>query len=140
MSLLDEAFWEALDAAQGNEDAAFPILKRKLANPSPPPIQELRWLRSKYADDTDDILKEALGRFAREMAGATERGRRPVRLSVTIPSLTNPGAPHQGEPAAGRLPRDALDPRRELGSWAYDLPTRLPSRSLPSVAARSQGP
>jgi len=53
-----------LDAAQGNEDAAFPILKRKLANPSRDLIQELRWLRSKYADDTDDILKETLGRFA----------------------------------------------------------------------------
>ena len=64
MSLLDDAFWEALDAAQGNEDAAFPILKRKLANPSRDLIQELRWLRSRYADDTDDILKEALGRFA----------------------------------------------------------------------------
>ena len=35
MSLLDDAFWEALDAAQGDEDAAFPILKRKLANPPP---------------------------------------------------------------------------------------------------------
>ena len=64
MSLLDDAIWEALDAAQGNEDAAFPILKRKLANPSRDLIQELRWLRSKYADDTDDILKETLGRFA----------------------------------------------------------------------------
>jgi hypothetical protein len=39
-------------------------LKRKLANLSRDLIQELRWLRSKYADDTDDILKEALGRFA----------------------------------------------------------------------------
>jgi hypothetical protein len=64
MSLLDEVFWEALDAAQGNEDAAFPILKHKLANPSRDLIQELRWLRSRYADDTDDSLKEALGRFA----------------------------------------------------------------------------
>jgi len=64
MSLLDDAFWEALDAAQGNAEAAFPILKRKLANPSRDLIQELRWLRSRYADDTDDILKETLGRFA----------------------------------------------------------------------------
>jgi hypothetical protein len=64
MSHLDDALWEALDAAQGNEDAAFPILKRKLANPSRDLIQELRWLRSRYADDTDDILKETLGRFA----------------------------------------------------------------------------
>ena len=64
MSLLDDALWEALDAAQGNEDAAFLILKRKLANPSRDLIQELRWLRSRYADDTDDILKETLGRFA----------------------------------------------------------------------------
>jgi len=63
MSLLDDAFWEALDVAQGNEDAAFPILKQKLANPSRDLIQELRWLRSRYADDTDDILKEALGQF-----------------------------------------------------------------------------
>ena len=63
MSLLDDAFWDALDAAPGNADAAFPILKTKLANPSPALIQELRWLRSRYADDTDDILKEALGRF-----------------------------------------------------------------------------
>jgi hypothetical protein len=66
MSLLDDAIWEALDAAQGNEDAAFPILKGKLANPSPPVIRELRWLRRKYTDDTDDILKEALGRFAKK--------------------------------------------------------------------------
>jgi hypothetical protein len=64
VSLLDDAFWEALDAAQGNADAAFPILKAKLADPSPRLIQELRWLRGRYADDTDDILKEALGRFA----------------------------------------------------------------------------
>ena len=64
MSLLDDAFWAALDAARGNADAAFPILKTKLVSPSPPLIQELRWLRSRYADDTDDILKEALGRFA----------------------------------------------------------------------------
>lgn len=35
-----------------------------LANPSPGLIQELRRVRSKYADDTDDISKEALGRFA----------------------------------------------------------------------------
>jgi hypothetical protein len=34
-----------------------------LANPSRDLIQELRWLRSRYADDTDDILKEALGQF-----------------------------------------------------------------------------
>jgi len=47
MSFLDDAFWEALDAAQGNADAAFPILKRKLADPSPRLIQELRWLRSR---------------------------------------------------------------------------------------------
>ncbi len=64
MSLLDDAFWDAVDAARGNEDAAFPILKTKLADPSPALIQELRWLRSRYADDTDDILKEALGRVA----------------------------------------------------------------------------
>ena len=64
MSLLDDAFWEALDAAQGNTDAAFPILKKLLTNPSPSLIQELRWLRSRYADDTDDVLKEALERFA----------------------------------------------------------------------------
>jgi hypothetical protein len=64
MNLLDGAFWEALDAARGNADAAFPILKAKLADPSPRLIQELRWLRGRYADDTDDILKEALGRFA----------------------------------------------------------------------------
>ena len=64
MSLLDDAFWDALDAARGNEDAAFRILKTKLADPSPGLIQELRWLRNRYADDTDDILKEALGRVA----------------------------------------------------------------------------
>jgi hypothetical protein len=64
VSLLDDAFWEALDAAQGDEDAAFTILKVKLANPSPALIQELRWIRSKYADDTDDVLKETLLRFA----------------------------------------------------------------------------
>lgn len=64
MSLLDDAFWEALDAVQGNADAAFPILKKLLTNPSPPLIQELRWLRSRYADDMDDVLKEALERFA----------------------------------------------------------------------------
>jgi hypothetical protein len=64
VSLLDDAFWEALDAAQGNEETAFPILKTKLADPSPGLIQELRWLRSRYVDDTDNILKEALGRFA----------------------------------------------------------------------------
>ena len=64
MSLLDDAFWEALDAARGNADAAFPILKKLLANPSPPLIQELRWLRNRYADDTDDVLKETLERFA----------------------------------------------------------------------------
>ena len=64
MSLLDDAFWEALDAARGNEDAAFPILKKLLANPSSALIQELRWVRNRYADDTDDILKETLGRFA----------------------------------------------------------------------------
>jgi len=64
MSLLDEAFWEALDAARGNADAAFPILKKLLTNPSPSLIQELRWLRSRYADDTDDVLKETLERFA----------------------------------------------------------------------------
>lgn len=64
MSLLDDAFWEAVEAARGDEDAAFPILKTKLANPSPALIQELRWIRSRYADDTDDILKEALGRVA----------------------------------------------------------------------------
>ena len=64
MSLLDDAFWQALDAAQGNEEAAFPILKQKLANPSRDLIQELRWLRSRYADDMDEILKETLGRFA----------------------------------------------------------------------------
>ena len=66
MSLLDDAFWEALDAAQGDEDAAFTILKVKLTNPSAALIQELRWIRSRYADDTDDILKETLGRFAQE--------------------------------------------------------------------------
>ena len=64
MSLLDDAFWEALDAAQGDEDAAFLILKVKLSQPSPALIQELRWIRSKYADDTDDVLKETLERFA----------------------------------------------------------------------------
>ena len=64
MSLLDDAFWEAVDAAGGDEEAAFTILKAKLSNPSRELIQELRWLRSKYADDTDDILKEALGRAA----------------------------------------------------------------------------
>jgi len=64
MSLLDDAFWDAVDAARGNEDAAFPILKSKLTNPAPALIQELRWLRSRYADDTDDILREALGRVA----------------------------------------------------------------------------
>jgi hypothetical protein len=64
MSLLDDAFWDALDAARGDADAAFPILKTKLASPSRALIQDLRWLRSRYADDTDDILKEALGRFA----------------------------------------------------------------------------
>jgi len=61
---LDDAFWEALDAAQGDEDAAFLILKVKLSQPSPALIQELRWIRSKYADDTDDVLKETLERFA----------------------------------------------------------------------------
>ena len=64
MSLLDDAFWDAVDTAQGNEDAAFAILKTKLMNPSPALIQELRWIRGRYADDTDDILKEALGRVA----------------------------------------------------------------------------
>jgi hypothetical protein len=64
MSLLDDAFWDAVEAARGNEDAAFPILKTKLANPSPALIQELRWIRSRFADDTDDILREALGRVA----------------------------------------------------------------------------
>ncbi len=64
MSLVDDAFWDALDAARGNADEAFPILKTKLADPSPALIQELRWLRNRYADDTDDILKEALGRVA----------------------------------------------------------------------------
>ena len=64
MSLLDDAFWEALDAARGNADAAFPILKKLLSNPSRPLIQELRWLRNRYADDTDDVLKETLERFA----------------------------------------------------------------------------
>ena len=64
MSLLDDKFWEALDAVQGNAEAAFPILKKLLTNPSPALIQELRWLRSRYADDTDDVLKEALERFA----------------------------------------------------------------------------
>jgi hypothetical protein len=53
-----------LDAARGNADAAFPIWKAKLADPFPRLIQELRWLRGRYADDTDDILKEELGRFA----------------------------------------------------------------------------
>jgi len=61
---LDDAFWEALDAAQGDEDAAFTILKVKLANPSAALIQELRWIRSRYADDTEDVLKETLRRFA----------------------------------------------------------------------------
>ena len=56
MSLLDDAFWDALDAARGDPDAAFPILKTKLASPSRALIQDLRWLRSRYADDTDDIL------------------------------------------------------------------------------------
>jgi hypothetical protein len=64
MSLLDDAFWAAVDAARGDVEAAFPILKTKLTNPSPALIQELRWLRSRYADDTDDILKEALARAA----------------------------------------------------------------------------
>ena len=64
MSLLDEAFWAALDATRGNADAAFPVLKKLLANPSPALIQELRWLRNRYADDTDDVLKETLERFA----------------------------------------------------------------------------
>jgi len=64
VSLLDDAFWEALDAAQGDEDAAFLILKVKLSQPSPALIQELRWIRSRYADDTDDVLKETLERFA----------------------------------------------------------------------------
>ena len=64
VSLLDDAFWEALDAAQGDEDAAFTILKVKLANPSAALIQELRWIRSRYADDTEDVLKETLRRFA----------------------------------------------------------------------------
>jgi hypothetical protein len=64
MSLLDDAMWEAVDVAQGDEDAAFPILKRKLADPSAALIQELRWIRNKYADDYDDILKEALRRAA----------------------------------------------------------------------------
>ena len=53
-----------MDAARGNADAAFPILKAKLADPSPGLVQELRWLRGRYAGDTDDILKEALGRLA----------------------------------------------------------------------------
>jgi hypothetical protein len=78
MSLLDDAFWEVLDAAQGNEDAAFPILKRKLANPSRDLIQELRWLRSKYADDTADILKEALGRFAEKWRARRDEERNPA--------------------------------------------------------------
>jgi hypothetical protein len=77
MSLLDDAIWEAFDAAQGNEDAAIPILKRKLANPSPPLIQELRWLRSKYADDTEDILKEALARFAEKWRARRDEERNP---------------------------------------------------------------
>ena len=64
MSLLDDAFWDALDAAKGDPDAAFPILKAKLTSPSRALIQDLRWLRSRYADDTDDILKETLERFA----------------------------------------------------------------------------
>jgi hypothetical protein len=64
VSFLDDAFWDALDAARGDADAAFPILKKKLADPSPGLIQELRWIRNKYADDTDDVLKETLGRFA----------------------------------------------------------------------------
>jgi hypothetical protein len=64
VSLLDDAFWEALDAARGNADAAFPTLKAKLADPSPGLVQELRWLRGRNAGDTDDILKEALRRFA----------------------------------------------------------------------------
>jgi hypothetical protein len=64
MSLLDDAFWDALDAAKGNPDAAFPILKAKLTSPSRALIQDLRWLRNRYADDTDDILKETLERFA----------------------------------------------------------------------------
>ncbi len=34
MSLLDDAFWDVLDAARGNEDAAFPILKTRLADSS----------------------------------------------------------------------------------------------------------
>jgi hypothetical protein len=39
-------------------------LKAKLTSPSRALIQDLRWLRSRYADDTDDILKETLERFA----------------------------------------------------------------------------
>jgi hypothetical protein len=77
MSLLDDAFWDALDAARGNADAPFPILKTKLANPSPALIQELRWLRSRYADDTDDILKEALGRFAEKWRARREEEANP---------------------------------------------------------------
>jgi hypothetical protein len=61
-------------------------LKRKLANPSRDLIQELRWLRSKYADDTDDILKEALGRFAEKWRARRDEEADPA-LSVTIPSL-----------------------------------------------------
>ena len=62
---MDDAFWDALDAAKGNPDAAFPILKAKLTtSPSRALIQDLRWLRNRYADDTDDILKETLERFA----------------------------------------------------------------------------
>lgn len=77
MSLLDDAFWEALDVAQGNEAAAFPVLKSKLRNPPPALIQELRWLRSRYADDTDDILKEALGRVAEKWRARREEPTNP---------------------------------------------------------------
>ena len=47
MSLLDDAFWEALDAARGTHIQTFPILKTKLADPSPGLIQEVLWLRSR---------------------------------------------------------------------------------------------
>ena len=47
MSCLDDAFWDALDLAQGNEQNAFPIVKTKLADPSAELEHELQWLHSK---------------------------------------------------------------------------------------------
>ena len=49
------------------------------------------------------------------MAGATGRGGKPAALSVTVPSLTDPGVTHQRKPAAWRS--HSLTPKAAREHW-----------------------